>query len=190
MKSKIKNKKNITHISTPKFNIPPIIYCISPSLQDYKKSFIYGEVHPPDIASSIQEKFHLSSFLDIGCGRGELLFYMYKQFPDILLDGIEIDPDRTNVAICEASFHEYNDRINISTCDFRSIYLGNFDFIYCCNTVFTKNDNNDLYKKILGEFTGICILFEYDKLLRPYLISSNTVRTSWSNCVPIFFFQI
>jgi len=190
MKSNIKNKNNIIDISKPKFNIPPTIYCISPSLQDCKNSFIYGEVHPPDIVMSIQDNFQLSSFLDIGCGRGELLFYIYQKFPHILLDGIEIDPDRTNLAICEATFQEYNDRIHISCGDFRSIYLGNFDFIYCCNTVFTKNDNNDLYKKLLGEFKGICILFEYDKLLRPYLVMSDTVRTSWSNCVPIFFFQI
>lgn len=63
--------------------------------------------------------------LDIG--NGEILIYIAYKF-NIMIDGIEISKNiyDKSVKLCNKLYH-YN---------FKNIYLGNYDVLYCCNLVF------------------------------------------------------
>jgi hypothetical protein len=56
--------------------------------------------------------------------------------------------------------------------------------------VFDKEDNDILYNKILNEFTGYCLLFDYNHLLKKYLLYKKEIRTSWNKNEFIYIFQI
>ena len=59
-----------------------------------------------------------------------------------------------------------------------------------CNLVFSDEDNKILYKKIIKEFKGISILFDYDDVLSRFLIKKYNVKTSWSKYQIVYIFNI
>lgn len=141
------------------------------------KSYIYGEVNPQNIidiikdVSGIQECKH---FIDIGSGCGRLVTQMSANFPNMLCTGIETDHRRV-----EFEWDDYNNH-----------YFGNYDVLYCCNVIFSKEDNDKLYEKIFREFSGYLLLYNYSFDLAPYIKKSFTVQCSWDNNVNIYLFHI
>ena len=83
-----------------------------------------------------------------------------------------------------------NYNIEFINVDFKNIYLGNYDIIFCCNLVFSEIDNNMLYNKLKKEFKGYSILFNYNDKIKYNFISKHTVNTSWQNnvCIYLFYF--
>jgi len=162
-------------------------YKISSNLDQNKKSYIYGEVYSNDIFK-ILKNYHLEykNFLDIGCGNGRLLHYL-SQKTELNLDGIEIDNQRYQKSVL---LNNNNLRVELFNESFEKLYFGNYDIIYCCNTVFDDDDNDILFSKILKEFSGLLLLFNYNYKLMHYLEDTNLIKTSWSNEVPIYIFSI
>ena len=74
--------------------------------------------------------------------------------------------------------------------NYNTLYFRNYNVLYCCNTIFGEKENEELFDKILREFSGYFILFEYNNKLAPYLITSYNVKTSWNNHVNIWLFRI
>lgn len=65
---------------------------------------------------------------------------------------------------------------------------GNYDLLYCCNTVFEYEENNKLYKKLVNEFKGVCFLFNYGDKLKNNFHKKYTVKTSWQQNVSLYSF--
>ncbi|VVU95797.1 hypothetical protein CPAV1605_1553 [seawater metagenome] len=164
-------------------------YDIAPELSTNSSSLIYGEVSHNDIYKIINEiKSNESNFLDIGSGCGKLAIYLAKKL-NVFVDGIEIDKNRYEKSNQLIDKFDLFDKVSFINNDFRNLYFGNYDFLYCCNLVFDQEDNNILYLKIEKEFNGIFILFEYSNKLSQYFIKQEQVQTSWSKRVNIFIFK-
>lgn len=165
-------------------------YLISSDLDKENQSYIYGEVNPKEILDIIKNfNYQGSSFLDIGSGCGKIILSLASELK-IFCTGVEIDKLRFNKSLSlleNMDIFEYVDFINK---DFKDIYFGKYDIIYCCNTIFTKQDNKKLYNKILQEFNGYLFLFNYDHTLKKYLILKENIKTSWSKHEKIYVFFI
>ena len=156
----------------------------------YKNSLVYGEVSLYDIGNIISsQKINFDSMLDVGSGCGKLTIYIALTC-NINSDGIEIDKNRFIKSEKLLESYDLYDKVNFMNGSFEQIYFGNYDLLYCCNLLFDQDDNNSLFNKIKCEFTGIVILYIFDKILLPYLTSQHIVKTSWSNEVTIFLFQL
>ena len=163
---------------------------ISNELDRNNSSFIYGEVCHQDLSNLISKlEFFDRTFLDIGSGCGKIVIYLAYKF-DIFIDGIEIDKNRFQKSLQLLETFKLFNNISFFNTDFRKVYFGNYDIIYCCNLVFSKEDNNELYKKIIKEFRGICMLFNFNHLIKKYLIKTEKIKTSWNSSENIYLFKI
>lgn len=174
------------------FKINPDFYNISSKLDSTNTSYTYGEVFANDIIKIIKNIygedviFEYYSFIDIGCGIGNLLIEI-ETILKLNCYGVEIEPTRFEESIKQL---ETNTTIEIFNKDFKNLYFGNYDILYCCNFVFSKEDNNTLYKKILNEFNGYVLLFDYNHVLKSFYQNEYIVKTSWNPEVKIFVFKI
>lgn len=168
-------------------------YLLPSNLDSSNSSFIYGEVCARDIIYILNElnREHVRSFVDIGSGCGKLVIEIANEFEEAYCTGVEIHTPRY-----DHSMELLNNYPNIQgttefiCADFQKVYFGNYDVIYCCNTIFSKEDNKKLYNKILREFSGYVILFNWDYCMKPYLLKSYRVNTSWEKSVEIFVFYV
>lgn len=165
-------------------------YVLSSDLDINNKSFIYGEVNHEDLLNLINNlsiditNYH---FLDIGSGAGKICIYVNMKL-NLLSTGVEIDINRYNDSII-LSENMNLDNIYFINDNYKNIFFGDYDILYCCNIVFEFSENKYLFKKILKEFNGIFILFEFDNTLLPYLVKETTINTSWSKNVSIYIFK-
>ena len=179
------------------------------SIEDYKidsnldlsnSSYVYGEVDPIDVCKFITDaklQTENKHFLDIGSGRGKIVLYLSRflelEFASTV--GVEIDLGRFSKSVKNLEIEsnlepELGFRVEFIHSSFENLYFGEYDIIYCCNTIFSKEDNIFLYQKIIAEFNGFCILFQFNHILKPFLIKKWFVGSSWSNNVPIYLFFI
>ena len=180
-------------------------YKLPHELDIHNSSFIYGEVNAKDIIDIIkminseEEQNSITTFLDIGSGCGKLILSLVLEFDNLYGTGIEIHKERyeygMNILDTYGDYFEnintnIHEKIEFINEDFMKTYFGNYDCLYCCNLVFTKEDNKKLYSKILHEFAGYVILFNYNHELQPYLRETYFVNTSWEKKVSIFLFYI
>ena len=176
----------------PRIHIEPEHYIIPNDLDITNSSYIYGETYPPDIIKCITKTIpditDCGSFIDIGSGVGKLVCEMSRSFPEMLCHGIEIHKDRYETSVYDLNEEVCN--VYFDNICFRKVYFGNYDIIYCCNTVFSKEDNKLLYSKVLNEGSGYVLLYNYDDSMKRYLIASYTITTSWQKCVEVFIFYI
>jgi len=177
--------QNYTHIA-------PEAYQISDNLDTYNTSFVYGEVNPRDVISIIKEleDSEFRHFLDIGSGCGKLVLSVNLNFPEIYCDGVEIHDGRYQDSLSWLEKYPHTQGfIEFYHNDFGRHYFGNYDLLYCCNAIYSKEDNSRLYKKLLTEFSGYAILFHYDHHLKHHLSYSRTVQTSWQKDVTVYIFR-
>lgn len=178
-----------------KSNIEPEDYYICDSLDKHNNSYIYGEIIP-DSFYQILKNYELENktFTDIGSGCGKLLFYLNDKCCDMILHGVEIDKSRYYKSIVVQDSRIKNDFLSITdnvvfeNKDFFNLYFGNYDLLYCCNTVFEYEENMKLYTKLINEFQGVCFLFTYDDKLKNNFDKKYTVDTSWQHNVPLYSF--
>ena len=172
-------------------------YDISKELSVYNTSYIYGEIDNESIKLVFDQVFAngsknecergLYSFLDVGSGCGRLCEYLHNHF-DFFVCGVEVDRQRFEKSLDKnANCDEF---LEFLCDDFRNIYFGNYDILYCCNTVFSHEDNHALYKKIVREFKGMCFLLDYNSILLPYYKEKFVINTSWCNNVFLFLFML
>ena len=174
--------------------ISPDEYRIWKELDIGSTSYIYGEIDNKSF-KNILEKYEIinKQFLDIGSGSGRLLINLSSCFIDTEFNGVEIDLNRYNNSINKLKLYPdvfENSNLHFENLDFRKCFFGNYDIIYCCNIVFEQQDNNDLYNKIISEFSGICFLFIYNEKMKYYFHKKYTVNTSWQKDVPLYCFII
>ena len=163
---------------------------ICDELDDNNSSFIYGEVCHIELSEIIKKlEIFDRTFLDIGSGCGKVVIYLAYKF-NLLIDGIEIDKNRYEKSLHLLEKYNLFNNISFYNTDFNKVYLGNYDVIYCCNLVFSKEDNHKLFKKIIKEFSGIVILFYYNYLFKNYLIKTYNIKTSWNRNQEIYIFKI
>lgn len=161
---------------------------------DFNSSYIYGEVNENDVIDVLESinNENINSFIDIGSGRGKLVLEISQHYRDIFCTGIEIQSHRYENSM--EYLLQCNEIIQNTTefiCDnFNNIYLGNYDMIYCCNVIFSKNDNQKLYNKLLSEAKGFVLLFDYDHSLKPYWLETYHIRSSWQKDVHMHLFKI
>lgn len=173
-----------------KFNINKEDYERSDTTND---SLIYGEVNYNDIYKLLVDlNIDLTGkiLLDIGSGCGNLLYGLSKINDTIEYHGIEIEKHRYERSTCFENDSEQ--LLCFKHGDYNTIYFGLYDIIYCCNTVFTDEENNRLYNKLIFESkTGYyVILFGHHKKLMNYLLFHKYVKTSWSDCVNVYVYFI
>lgn len=159
------------------------------------KSYIYGEVDPTVILSILLKENILQegeSFLDIGSGCGKMIISLANNhhFSNNYFIGIEIHQTRYEASISLLDNYEMYDKAEFILGNYNTLYFRNYNVLYCCNTIFGEKENEELFDKILREFSGYFILFEYNNKLAPYLITSYNVKTSWNNHVYIWLFRI
>lgn len=159
------------------------------------KSYIYGEVDPTVIMSLLCNENILQdgdSFLDIGSGCGKLLISLANNihFSRNYFTGVEIHQTRYEASMSLLDEYELYDNAEFILGDYNKLYFKNYNVLYCCNTIFGDKENIELFDKIIREFTGYLILFEYNDTLTPYLIRSYMVNTSWNKNVNIWLFRI
>ena len=153
-------------------------------------SLIYGESSSYDIYNifkKIISNYNIDNVIDIGSGCGKLILFLSHKFNNIYFEGIEIQKNRYDKAISLlndtnlTNIYFFND-------NFKDTYFGNYDLLFCCNTVFNDEDNNFLYNKILNEFNGVFILFtKYYKFI-PFFKEEIIINSSWSNKTPIYIY--
>lgn len=163
-------------------------------LDEKNKSFIYGEVDPSLIIELLGKEINFQegdTFLDIGSGCGKMIISLGNntQFYNNYFTGIEIHETRYNESINLLNTYDMYENVEFILGDYKILYFRNYNVLYCCNTIFGEKENNDLFEKIKTEFVGYFILFEYDNILKEYLIGSYTVKTSWNSCVTISLFK-
>ena len=158
------------------------------SLDQTNSSFIYGEVNTKCIYEIVKKYCKNDNyFIDIGSGCGKIVIYVCK-YLNIFCDGIEIDKNRYLKSLDLLDESNLHNKIEFFNNSFNNIYFGNYDILYCCNLVFSSQDNDILYNKIENEFQGIFILFDYGDILEKYLIDDRIVRTNWNKRQYIFIF--
>lgn len=178
-----------------KFNIDKEDYSIEENkeiidIDSYNSSYFYGEVNSNDIYNVLQKIFKYTNydnfeFLDIGSGCGKLILYISNKI-NCCCTGIEIIKHRYLKSLKLLKDNNYD--IEFINDDFKNIYLGNYDIIFCCNLVFSENDNNMLYNKLNKEFKGYSILFNYNDKIKYNFISKHIVNTSWEDNVYVYLF--
>lgn len=159
------------------------------------KSYIYGEVDPTVIASLLFDENILQtgdSFLDIGSGCGKMIVSLANntRFSHNYFTGVEIHQTRYDASVSLLDHYGLYENVDFILGDYNTLYFKNYNVLYCCNTIFGEKENEELFDKILREFTGYFILFEYNNKLAAYLIRSYVVKTSWNNHVSIGLFRI
>jgi 2-polyprenyl-3-methyl-5-hydroxy-6-metoxy-1,4-benzoquinol methylase len=166
-------------------------YLINKKLHQDNTSFIYGEICSESLINILNEKYDTTdtnyNFIDIGSGCGRLCIDLYRQF-NFNITGIEIDENRFEKSNSFCNNINGFDRIEFINSSFVNIYLGNYDILYCCNIIFSIEDNNILYNKIIKEFKGNCFLYSYNHLLLPYFVKKFTINSSWMKNVELFLF--
>ena len=171
-----------------KFNIEPNIYKVN----NKNESLIYGETNHEDlfiIINKLTSNYNISNIIDVGSGCGNLLIYLASKFNDIYFEGIEIQKNRYDRSIENINNYDLNN-ICIYNDSFINTYLGSYDLLFCCNTIFCDEDNNKLYNKIINEFSGIFILFTMHPKILNYFIEKTIINTSWCKKVHIFIYKI
>ena len=174
-------------------DISPDSYLITNELDRTNSSYTYGEVNHKQIASELTQILNENNvhFLDIGSGCGKIVIAIGSCFPNLYCTGIEIHNERYNNSIkLLEKYPELYSNSEFYKIDFNQIYFGIYDVIYCCNIIFSKEDNKKLYKKLLTEFNGYVILFDYDYCMKSYLKKTSYVDTSWQKNAKIFIFEI
>ena len=157
----------------------------------YNSSLIYGECDTNDIYNILQpfvKKYNIFSFLDIGSGCGKLTLHLAQKFNRISFDGVEIQKNRYNKSM-KTLDHVGFPNASFICDDFKNIYFGNYDFLFCCNTIFSHEDNLLLYKKIIHEFSGIFVLFTLSSKIQSYYIDKKYIKTSWHPNVPVYIYK-
>lgn len=179
------------------FDIEPEDYSIDKnkkiiSIESYNSSLFYGEVDSHDIYEIVnkyifnkENDVNNFSFLDIGSGCGKLIIYLNKKI-DFFYTGIEIIQHRHAKSLSFLKEDDFN--IEFINDNFKNFYLGNYDIIYCCNLIFSEDDNNLLYFKLNKEFKGYALLFTYNNKIIHRLIDIHNVNTSWNNNVLMYLF--
>lgn len=171
--------------------IAPSAFQINESLNPDWSSYVYGEIHSQsliDILITMNcDNRHL---LDIGSGTGRLIADLHDSFEHLSLTGIEIDVDRYNTSLHMENHRNDHQYMEFLCGDFRELYFGNYDILYCCNCVFEIEDNDALFDKIIREFKGHCFLFSFDKKMVPYYVRSYIIQTSWVPYTEIYHFSL
>lgn len=164
-------------------------YIIPDEFND-KKSLIYGEVDCKELAE-LFKKYNLLDrmILDIGSGCGKIVIYMAYKF-NIMIDGIEISKNRYDKSVKLYNKYQVHSNVYLYHDNFKNIYLGNYDVLYCCNLVFSEEDNNSLYDKILKEFSGYLFLFNYNHKIKRFMKGIDKIKTSWNKQENIFIFYL
>ena len=166
-------------------------YDICNELCHMNTSYIYGEVDNESLQivfdKHFKESMDLYSFIDIGSGCGRLCTFLQSRY-NFFVYGVEVDRKRYEKSIKNDAFS--NGLSEILCDDFRNLYFGNYDILYCCNTVFSDEDNESLFTKIVKEFRGICFLFDYNHILMPYYKEEFVIKTSWSKNTYLYMFQL
>ena len=151
-------------------------------------SLFYGEADFNGICKIIKKyKTNQMNMLDVGSGCGKIVISCCLNL-DLYVDGIEIDENRYKKSELLLEKYNYYDKINFIHDNFSNLYFGNYDIIYCCNLIFEDNDNDILYKKIIKEFSGLFILFQFNNLLLPYFVKEEYINCSWSKNVVVYIF--
>lgn len=189
------NKIKINNKSLDYTDIDIRYHLYTRELDVNNKSYIYGEVDPTVIVSLLLNENILQygdSFLDIGSGCGKMIISLANNthFSDNYFTGIEIHKTRYEASLALLDNYELYENVEFILGNYNTLYFKNYNVLYCCNTIFGEKENDELFDKILREFTGYLILFEYNNKLVPYLIGSYNVRTSWNNNVNIWLFRI
>lgn len=163
-------------------------FLVDANLDSKVSSYLYGEANYMSIYDIIKKYwFEDCRFIDIGSGCGKIVIYLVNNL-NIYADGIEIDKNRFNKSLNLLEEYNLYEKIEFYNKDFKNIYFGNYDILYCCNLVFKDNDNEMLYKKIIKEFTGVFILFDFSSNLEKYFIEEIEIKTSWNKKQVIFVF--
>ena len=177
-----------------KFNIDQEDFLIDKNIKldnynSYNSSLIYGEVNSNDIYNIINNVINTDNcdqhFLDIGSGCGKLILF-FNNKTNYYCTGIEIIKHRYLKSI--ELINDDNSNVEFINDNFKNIYLGNFDIIYCCNIIFSNEDNDLLFFKLIKEFNGYVLLFTYNNKISSKLISTHKVNTSWQKNVLIHLF--
>lgn len=174
-------------------DIAPEAYQIPDTLDTSNTSYVYGEVNPRDVISIIKEleDADFRHFLDIGSGCGKLVLSVNLNFPEMCCDGVEIHDGRYQDSLTWLEkYPNMQGSIEFYHNDFERTYFGNYDLLYCCNVIYSKEDNIRLYKKLVTEFSGYAVLFHYDHHLKHHLLYSRTVQTSWQKNVTVYIFRL
>ena len=116
-------------------------------MDEKNKSFVYGEVDYLPFVTLLKDDnvtfYPGDSFIDIGSGCGKFLsgIAMQQYFKEMYFHGIEIHNARFNQSIMlqdELDIHANTEFIKE---DFRNVYFGNYNVLYCCNTIFEEEEN-------------------------------------------------
>lgn len=151
------------------------------------KSLIYGESNHEDVLD-IVKSIKFSNMLDVGSGYGKLTIFISKKL-NVYVDGIEIDKKRYEQSLNILENNDVYDKVSFINDNFQNLYFGSYDLLYCCNLVFEDNDNEILYNKILKEFSGTFILFEYNSKLVQFFLYKKIIECTWCKSVEIFVFK-
>lgn len=164
-------------------------FIVDSCLDSNISSFLYGEANYKSIYEIIKKYyFEECKFIDIGSGCGKIVIYLVNNL-DIYADGVEIDQNRYNKSLNLLDKFNLYDKIDFFNQDFQNIYFGNYDILYCCNLVFSDDHNKKLYTKIINEFNGIFLLFDFNRELEKYFIEEINIKTSWNRGQNIFVFK-
>lgn len=172
-----------------KYDIDSLIYITE---NTHNSSLIYGETDHIHVESIIREysmKYNISNFIDIGSGCGKLILHLSSNFPNINFEGIEIQRNRFEESLKnKKTYSNHELHVFFHHESFQHHYIGDYDFIYCCNTIFSEEDNLDLYKKLLREFKGLCVLFTQPSCLHHCFLETRHIGSSWCKEVTIYIY--
>ena len=164
-------------------------FIVDSCLDSNISSFLYGEANYKSIYEIIKKYyFEDCKFIDIGSGCGKIVIHLVNNL-DIYADGVEIDQNRYNKSLKLLDKFNLYDKIDFFNQDFQNVYFGNYDILYCCNLVFSEDHNKILYNKIIREFDGVFLLFDYNCDLEKYFVEEIYIKTSWNRGQNIFVFK-
>lgn len=161
------------------------------NLDKTNDSYIYGEVNHNSIRNIIDKLYTNEDellFLDIGSGYGKFIINLSREDKHIhnFYTGIEIHKKRYEHSLELQNKYNTFDNTEFIYGDFKNIYFGNYNFIYCCNTMFGENENKILFDKFLNEYKGHILIFNCIESMKKYIINCYSVDTSWSKNINIY----
>ena len=154
----------------------------------------YGEMEYNGIEllyKYISKKYNpnISSFIDVGSGRGKLCMFMAAQPKIRKVVGIELVTDRHDDAIMLKSKLDplYGDKVTLINSDIFKINLQDFNltnvFVWFSNLCFDQNITDDIFKKLIKELPkeSIICCSKQHTIPELHLLDSIKIPMSWNS---------
>jgi hypothetical protein len=151
-----------------------------------KENLTYGSLTPKGILRLVKELSQITNIygFDLGCGDGDLIYYLQQLLPDSRWEGVEISDYRVSMQSKDVYIWQ-GDMLLENYKDYNVLHADNL----CLDDIIADK----LEEKISHEFNGLYITYRYPKnivfLQNAIFIKTVLIETTWGYH-PIHIFSV